>query len=102
MTIDAGSASIFFDPAVFGTPATFFPVEGGSWPIDGIYSEAYALAQSGPGVASTAPIYTIDATTQPRTPTQDDRLTISGKGDFVVNDPQPDGSGLIRLILERA
>ncbi|WP_227271240.1 head-tail joining protein [Roseobacter weihaiensis] len=102
MTIDAGSASVFFDPAVFGTPATFFPVEGGSYPISGIYTDAYALAGSGPGVSTSAPVFTIDAHTQPRPPQQNDRVSISGKGDFVVNDPQPDGSGLIRLILERA
>ena len=102
MTIDAGTASIFFDPDVFGTPATFLPVEGGSYSISGIYSDAYALAGNGPGVATSAPIFTIDANTQPRSPQQNDRVSITGKGDFIVTDPQPDGSGLIRLILERA
>lgn len=102
MSIDDDTAAIFFDPNVFGTDGTFHPAEGGEYLIAGVYTEAHTIAGGSPGVATTSPIYTITADTKPRPPQQGDRLSITGKGDFFVLDPQPDGSGLIRLIMERA
>lgn len=102
MGIDDNTDAIFFDPDVFGTDGTFHPAEGGEYLIAGVYSEAHVIAGGSPGVSTSAPVYTIPADTQPRPPQQGDRLTITGRGGFLVTDPQPDGSGLIRLILERA
>lgn len=89
----------FFDTAAFARGATFLPSEGGTYAVAGIFTEAHALAV---GVSASAPVFTVAETVSPRLPRQGDGLTIDGKGDFTIADLQPDGSGLVRLILERA
>ncbi|WP_116134338.1 hypothetical protein [Tropicimonas sp. IMCC34043] len=99
--IGTGDVGVFFDPADFGEIATAI-LEGLADPVEfvGIYSESHALAL---GVGTTAPVFTIDANPLAgRTPRPGEALTLVDHGAFTVAEAQPDGSGLIRLILERA
>jgi hypothetical protein len=91
------------DPEVFGTCAAWRGAAGAEREVWGIFTASYAVLARGDaiGVSGLSPVYTVAAVHfAGDPPRKGDRLTIDGV-DYVVADPQPDGSGLIRLILER-
>lgn len=93
--------AVFMDPDVFGEPVTY--VTPGQPPVatHGIFTAAHAEVSRGAGsVGTTVPVLTIGATSLPFTPQAGDQVTVKAQA-YRVADPQPDGSGLIRLILER-
>lgn len=69
-------------------------------PVQGLFTDAYASANVGPyGMASSAPTLTLASADTPIDPV-DKPVTINGTSYKVVA-PEPDGSGLTTLILER-
>lgn len=107
--IGADDAAVFFNPRDFGTRCDFAPAgyAGATFPVVGIFSDAAAVALG--DVATVAPTLVVSAAfpsaglspAAPRPPDEGDRLTIAG-APYRVAEMQPNGSGLIRLILERA
>jgi hypothetical protein len=102
--------AVFTDPEVFGAPVTYTGEGQAPLEIAAIFTAAGTVAAqgSGPGVSSTEPVLTLGADQLPFTPARGDRVALiraqagfpAGTA-FTVVHPQPDGSGLIRLILER-
>jgi hypothetical protein len=94
---------ILLDPEVFGTRVRYMAEGRPTRAVVGIFTAAHAVLARGEaiGVSSLAPVLTVAAAhfgTDP--PASGDRLEAEGTT-YVVSDPQPDGSGLIRLVLER-
>ena len=77
----------------------------GSAPVEvrGIYTARHAAAAGGdwPGVATAAPAFTVPASDLPAGAGQGDAVTIDGRA-WRAADLQPDGTGLVRVILEGA
>lgn len=70
-------------------------------PVQGLFTDAYASANVGPyGMASSAPTLTLASADTPASPL-DKAVTINATS-YLVRATEPDGSGLTRLILERA
>ncbi|MEM8849246.1 MAG: hypothetical protein AAGE03_04340 [Pseudomonadota bacterium] len=91
----------FMDPDVFGETVEYSGPEGDPVPVTGIWTAAHFTAAQGfAPVSTTEPVFVIGAAQLPFAPAQGDELTRQGEV-WRVADPQPDGSGLIRLILER-
>lgn len=97
---------VFMNPADFGEMVTYQGSGQAPASIPGIFTAAYALIAQ--GVASNAPVLVIGEVALPFTPEAGDLITLTrNHADYPagtvlrVADPQPDGSGLIRLILER-
>ncbi|MEP1612666.1 MAG: hypothetical protein ABJL72_12190 [Roseobacter sp.] len=98
--------AVYLDPQAFGEPFTYqaqgqMPVE-----IPGIFTAAYALAAQ--SFATTAPVIAISEAALPSPPRAGDLVTLQRNHagfpagtQLLVADPQSDGTGLIRLILER-
>lgn len=107
----ASEWAVFTDPDVFGEPVTYTGHGQAPATVTAIFTAAQAVVAQGPGpgVASTEPVLTLGADQLSFTPAQGDQVTTTrphpgfpAGTTFTVADPQPDGSGLIRLILERS
>lgn len=73
---------------------------GGADPVTAIFDEAYAVAEVGVGVASTAPALTLATASVPAEP---DGAPVLVRGTaYTVVAHQPDGTGMSVLLLERA
>jgi hypothetical protein len=101
----AADFELWLDPAVFGSAFTY---SGGSparlRTLAGIFSKAHAIeapAGDWPGVSTTAPVLTCRAADLPPGAAAGDSVALDGAA-WAVRDIQPDGTGLARLILERA
>jgi hypothetical protein len=103
MIEDADDLAVFFDPDVFGEVAAYALAGGGGADVAGIYADAQTAAAGGawPGVSTVTPVFTVAAAALPPGAAQGDQLTRSGGLLYRVLDIQPDGSGLVRLLLER-
>jgi len=106
MIESADDWAVFTNPDDFGEEITYQRPGQAAVSANGIFTAAYALIAQ--GVASTAPVLAIGEASLPITPEGGDLITLtrnhadSPAGTTLrVADPQPDGSGLIRLILER-
>lgn len=103
--IGADDWGVFFDPAAFGDVLTYRPAGRAPFAACGIFTAAHAeIARGGfgPGVSGAAPVLTLPPDeTLGVTPRPGDLVTVRG-GDWRVADVQRDGSGMARLILERA
>ena len=96
-----GEWAVFMDPDTFGQPVIYTGAGRPPVSIHGIFTAAHAEVARGAGsVATTVPVLTLGEATLQFTPRAGDTVTVSGQP-YRVADPQPDGSGLIRLILER-
>lgn len=95
--IGAEDWAVFFDPADFATPANWETQAAESATLDGIFSEAAEVAA---GVSASLPTFTAPETAIPTTAAQGDELEVQGET-FLVSDIEPDGAGLVRVILER-
>ncbi|QDF14257.1 head-to-tail joining protein [Dinoroseobacter phage vB_DshS-R4C] len=93
--------SIFTDPDVFGEPVTWTtpPLPD---PVPAIFTDASEdrPATLGPGVLTIAPTLTLGAAQLPFSPARNHRCTVRGIT-YRVAEVQPDGSGGLRLLLER-
>jgi len=70
-------------------------------PVQGLFTDAYTSADIGPyGMASSAPTLTLASADTPASPV-DQTVTINATS-YLIRAVEPDGSGLTRLILERA
>lgn len=94
---------VFFDPADFADSAAWETQEGEFVDLDGIFEAGREVALSGDavGISAVLPVLTVAAESIPATAAQGDDLEIRGVN-YRVTDIQPDGSGLARVILERA
>lgn len=91
----------FMDPSGFGEPVTYSGHGVDPLVIMGIFTAAHLMASPGMApVSTTAPVLVIGAAQLPFAPAQGDEIT-RGAEVWRVADTQPDGTGLIRLILER-
>ena len=101
----ASDFDTYFDPEVFGSAFTYAGgAPASSRSITGIFSKAHAIeapAGDWPGVSTTAPVLTCRAAALPPGAAAGDSVTLDG-ATWTVRDVQPDGTGLARLILERA
>jgi len=103
--------AVFTDPDVFGEPVTYSSQGQSPITINAIFSAAYAFVggRGQAGVATTTPVLTFGGDQVAFVPAQNDLVTLTRSHPgfpagttLRVADPQPDGSGLFRLILERA
>lgn len=76
-------------------------VGGAPGPVRGIFTRDHLVAAGGdfPGVSTTAPAFAMPEAELPTGAAQGDTLTI-GATVYRVADIQPDGAGLVRVILE--
>lgn len=87
----------FFSPSVFGTAATYL-----SGTVYGIFESGFAAAQvgAGAGVEGARYTFTCPAANVPNI-ARGATLTIAATA-YTVKSVQPDGTGVVDLILERA
>ncbi|MFN3616028.1 MAG: hypothetical protein ACK4WC_15925 [Rubrimonas sp.] len=107
MLEDDAARAVFMDSAVFGQATLYDPQDGAEVAVLGIFTAAHARRAEAAGLAvSTAePVLTVFAADLPA-----GALLRRGDGDAVtinatrysVRDIEPDGSGLARIVLERA
>lgn len=81
--------------ADFATPATL-----AGQGVQGIFDAAYALGQVGIGMASTQPTYTLPTASVVGEPVG--QALVIGAVTYIVAAAEPDGTGITRLLLERA
>ena len=98
-----GDWDVFLDPADFATPGTWDTQGGEIVDVEGIFEAAreVALSGNGPGVSAILPVLTMADAAIPATAAQGDDMEIQSVN-YRVADIQQDGSGLTRVILERA
>lgn len=102
--IGAGDDAIFFDPAVFGQPATLIADDRPRACVTGIFSDRHATVAAGDyggGVSTVVPVLTVSSAALPAWLTPDLHRVETGGVLYYLRDIRPDGSGLSRLILER-
>jgi hypothetical protein len=99
---DEATRRAFMDPTVFGTAVQYVRAGGAATALTGIFSAPHARrAQGGgPGVSTLSPTLSVFAADLPAGARQGDAVVIDAVG-YVVRDLEPDGSGLVRLTLER-
>lgn len=91
--------------AEFGedTQPVYTPAGGVSFPIDGIFDEAFTevvLLDDGSRVASTFPVLGVRIAQIPNGPRQGDRVSIAKVNTtYVVREVRPDGHGEAKLLL---
>ena len=97
---DPGDRDLFTDPSVFGDVADYDQPLG-PVAVAGVFTNAHlrVLDGAGPGASTTAPVFAIFDEALPVPPSQGDTLSLRGR-DWRVADMEPDGTGMVRLILE--
>lgn len=90
---------VFFDPSDFADSATWETQEGESATLDGIFQATAEVVLD--GVSAVLPTFTTAEDLIPSTAAQGDDMEVRDVN-YLVSDIQPDGSGLARVILERA
>lgn len=102
MLEDEATRRAFMDPSAFGSMARYTRAGGAAADVTGIFSAPHARrAQGGgPGVSTLSPTLTLFAADLPAGAGQGDAVTVDAVA-YVVRDLEPDGSGLVRLTLER-
>jgi hypothetical protein len=71
-------------------------------PVTGIFDGAYVRTNQGIGMASTHPVYTVPAVALPADPLGLVLYVGSENASFTVAEQEPDGTGVVVLILEKA
>jgi hypothetical protein len=89
--------------SVFGEPATFMPLAGGSFPVTVVFDNAYrevTTSEFGTEIMSVYPAAGIALSGFPSVPVQGDKITITSNGNtYAVRKPKPDSHGGMHLIL---
>lgn len=103
--IGDADAAVFFDPAGFGSPAILTGPGVAPCHLVGIMADRHVTAGAGDfggGVSTSIPVLTVASAAVPHWLTPDrDQVEVGGVSYF-LRDVRPDGTGLSRLILERA
>lgn len=103
--------AVFTDPDVFGEPVTYTGAGQAPVSVTAIFTAAQSVAGggAGPGISNTEPVLTFFADQLGFDPAADDLVTLTRSHPgypagtvLSVTELQPDGSGLVRAILERA
>lgn len=89
--------SVFTDPTMFGSVATYTPAGGAAVAVNGIFDAEYEEAV---GIEGSSPMFGC-ATASVNGARHGDSLVVAGVS-YVVRGVQPDGTGWTRLILELA
>jgi hypothetical protein len=92
---------VFFSTNDFAIVATYNPVSGAAYSVNGIFDAAYKSVDpnSGATVSTTQPVFKMAAADiRSGDPVQGDTITIDGT-EYRIRDPQPDGKGIIDLYL---
>ena len=106
----AADWAVFTDPEAFGEAVSYAGHGQAPVTITALFTAAGIVSAqgTGPGVSTTEPVLTFGAMQLPFGPSQGDLVTLTqahpgfAAGTTLrVADTQPDGSGMIRLILER-
>lgn len=102
----AADRLVFLSTDDFGVTAAYVQQGQAAVSIAGIFDNAHLIVDAGEaGVSGTAPVFTCRdddlATLAFGAARRGDRLTISGVT-YIVTDPQPDGTGMTTLIMEKA
>nr|WP_125459063.1 hypothetical protein [Oceanicella actignis] len=95
--------AVLFDGAGgFAQAVTWTPKGRPPADLAGIFTAAHAAAGAGdwPGASTVQPVLTVAAADVPDGAGQGDKVDISG-AQWRAADLQPDGTGLVRVILER-
>lgn len=92
----------FFDLEEFATLAQYTTKSGFTFPIKGIMDQSYVETQTNAGIAAQniVPSFCTKMSAFPIKPTFDDIIVIEGSS-YLVLSAEPDGGGVINLILER-
>lgn len=98
--MDPDDWSIFFDPDDFAEPWVW-ESDADSAEGQGIFTDAHASAFAGEfaGVSTRSPVLVLSADAMPAGAAQGDAVEVRGRV-WRAGDLQPDGSGLVRVILE--
>lgn len=88
--------AVFMDPAAFGEVASYTPADLGARDLPAIFTAAHAEVA---GTSTVSPVLVIGGVLG-FAPAPGDAVTVRGV-EYHVADAQPDGTGLVRLILER-
>lgn len=99
MIESAADRALMFDPAAFAEVATLTPSGGAPVEVSGIFTDGHRAAFGDPGASTALSAFTLAAGAA--APRAGDILAARSVT-WRIADTQPDGSGLIRLILERA
>jgi len=102
MLEDEATRAAFMDAGAFGLAASYTPAGGQPQPITGVFTAPHAVRAQGdgPGVATVAPSLVVFAADMPQAAAQGDAVTINAIS-YRVRGLEPDGSGLVRIDLER-
>ena len=103
MAVDWDQAVLGPVMAVFGEPVTYCPAAGGSFPITGVFDEAYRdllLVDDSAGITTETPVLGVRLAEFPAPPLQNDTLTIGSVGcTYAVREVRLDGHGYAKLML---
>lgn len=91
----AEDMSPFFNTAEFASDATLAGL-----PVRGIFDSSYVAEGGGMGMSSTVPVFMLPTASIPANPVG--LLLVVGGVTYAVAVPEPDGTGVTVLILERA
>ena len=112
MSIDWDAVVIGPLHGIFGEPMTYMPLAGGSFPISGIFDNAYLkevmFEDASTGVSEVSACVGVRLSELPADPVQNDQLFIPANprlyrpaATYVVRQPRPDSRGGFRLLLSR-
>jgi len=90
----------FFDPAGLGVAASYTPAGGAAKTINGVFEDEYVEINSGDvGVEGSGPKF-ICAAADVSGVKQGDALVINSVS-YTVSEVQPDGAGVVELVLRK-
>lgn len=89
--------AVFMDPEVFGETVFYEPEGGEAQSLPAIFTAAHATVAD---TATVSPVLSLAGPLLGFIPAAGDAVTVRGIT-YRVAEPQPDGTGLIRCILER-
>ena len=90
----------FFDPAGLGVAASFIPAGGSAKTVNGVFEDEYVdIDSGGVGIDGSGPKFICAAADVPGVK-QGDALIVNAVS-YTVADVQPDGSGIVELILRK-
>lgn len=91
---------------IFGEPVTYLPLAGGSFPISGVFDDAYLkevmFDDASSGVTEVSAVLGIRLSQFASPPVQNDQLTVQSTGaTYVVRQSRVDSHGGAKLLLSK-